>query len=265
MWLPVWRACPGCAAQTHKWKVQRKVFVAHGRRSNQCLIVRQTKFKNVEHNSVIKPPPPKKMYIIKTHKEMFQAPDFLSSTSTQEAKQQECVGDGQLISCVHRECVRSAKANSLFFPLKMKLVLSLKRNVEQRHASVTWDLSCSQVMVQDDSCTLEFVFQLLNPMLCVISKSTMCNYGNHSSSQRPLCFPWAPVNYVFHSVYGPSPLTSSGVCLEKPISVFRCHGKLQGLFSIWCTWKCCDSIRIPFDSICYTGNHCGQWWPIIHG
>lgn len=77
------------------------------------------------------------MYIIKTHKEMFQAPDFLSSTSTQEAKQQECVGDGQLISCVHRECVRSAKANSLFFPLKMKLVLSLKRNVEQRHASVT--------------------------------------------------------------------------------------------------------------------------------
>lgn len=121
-------------------------------------------------------------------------------------------------------------------------------------------------MARDDGFTLGFVFEIRNPILCVISKSTMCNYGNHWSSQRPLCFQRALAKCVVYSVYCPSPLTSYKVCLEKPISVFGCHGKLQGLFAIWSTWKCCDSIRIPFNSICYTGgNHCGQWWPIIHG
>lgn len=37
----------------------------------------------------------------------------------------------------------------------------------------------SQVTVQDEGFTLGFVFELLNPILCVISKSAMCNYGNH--------------------------------------------------------------------------------------
>lgn len=46
----------------------------------------------------------------------------------------------------------------------------------------------SQVMAQDDGFTLGFVFELLNQILCVISKLTMCNYGNHQSSQRLICF-----------------------------------------------------------------------------
>lgn len=45
-----------------------------------------------------------------------------------------------------------------------------------------------------------------------------------------------------------------------------CHGKVQGLFAIWYTWQCCDSINIPFNAIYSSrGNHHGLWWTIIHG
>lgn len=45
-----------------------------------------------------------------------------------------------------------------------------------------------------------------------------------------------------------------------------CHGKVEGLFAIWYTWQCCDSINIPFTAIYSSrGNHHGLWWTIIHG
>lgn len=45
-----------------------------------------------------------------------------------------------------------------------------------------------------------------------------------------------------------------------------CHGKVQGLFAIWYTWQCWDSINILFTAIYSSrGNHHGLWRTIIHG
>lgn len=84
----------------------------------------------------------------------------------------------------------------------------------------------SQVMAQDDfkhkpqGFTLGFVFELLNPILCVISELTMCNYGNQQSSQGCFvsCEGWEI--YHFYSVYGPRPLTSYEVLFRKAHECF---------------------------------------------
>lgn len=115
----------------------------------------------------------------------------------------------QLISCIHSqaglrsrgECVWARRGQPGVFPWKWKcFYYFFQRKVGQadvaagafRRAFAVIQIThiCdtrnfllikegSQVMAQDDGFTLGFVFELLNPILCVISKSTMCNYGNH--------------------------------------------------------------------------------------
>lgn len=72
---------------------------------------------------------------------------------------------------------------------------------------------------------------------------------------------------LFISLHVQTPPIHLRVCLENVVCLFLwCHGKVHGLFAIWYTWQCCDSINIPFTAIYSSrGNHHRLWWTIIHG
>lgn len=60
------------------------------------------------------------------------------------------------------------------------------------------------------------------------------------------------------------PSTHSGGCLGNGLFVSLVSWWGARPFAIWYTRQCCDSIKIPFTAIYFSGgNHHVLWWPII--